>query len=269
MQMLGDDTSPQEFLSNAKKLLRACSKSSSEDVQKYQDDKNRLQAWRKKVNDNLSGLRDYWRFHDEVRSLEKDLRVIGADASNCETSMKEQEDLVSDLQRDEDALREILDAMKRMHEDANRIAGNKMKIGQKKVDLKIKTPNYERDLRTVEREIAALEQEKDSLTNKITQNNKELNKLNNRDTELNTRVRALSTHLFCEFCARCLPASSLTARRLVIYLTLRRLRRLRPELRILKRDSLPKMSRNSAERSFRTKKRKLATNTERFVHHVR
>jgi len=63
-----------------------------------------------------------------------------------------------------------------------------MEISQKRVDLSINTPNYNRDLRTVERDVQQHMDEKEALNSEISELTTELAQLNKTYKDLMDQV---------------------------------------------------------------------------------
>jgi myosin heavy subunit len=186
------------FLESMRKLAKEDSdlvklfKGNDEDRERVNNEKSQMKLWRSKISDKMTDLRDLSRMTEELKALEKDQTSLEADISALRTSQKNKQSILDDAELEDNELKDILDCSRSWLGDANRISDQKMKIQQRRSDIRSAAPiGQDRDLRTVEREVSDQAENTDRIMNEINALNKEATRLNTTNANLQNEVSTI------------------------------------------------------------------------------
>ena len=150
-EMNRDETGVFKAKLEALKQDSALVKTSSAEVDEYNNMKASYEKWRKSMSSKMDDLRDHKRLREERANLELALDTARDDLERHQGQLQEEQATASTLRSEVEELRDLLDHVRRWSTDAARISEKRMQIGQKRQDMTLDTALHGRDLRSVER----------------------------------------------------------------------------------------------------------------------
>jgi chromosome segregation ATPase len=157
--------------------------------EKYESLRSTYAKWRKTVQDKLSDIMDVHRLTAEASSLESGIATEQEELDQLKMDLRRCMEKEKATKQEVSKVSELLNMSRRWLDESSRIAQQRSLVAQKRYDLKARSGDSGRDLRTVEADIARRTEEKDNLASKVSRLNKEMSTLNNSMTKLSDQVR--------------------------------------------------------------------------------